>query len=208
MPESRLPGHQASPDDLCFGSESTMNYAAAFETALPYQEFLSKYGTAEQQRRWADFRASISLTEQQRELLGKFTREMKVLVMAGAWCGDCVNQCPMFEHFAAATPQIHVRYADRDDHPELAAALATCGGARVPAVVFLSEDGQFCGRYGDKTLSKYRQTVSRLEGASCPTGLGTDQDLTQAVLQDWLNEFERIQWMLRTSSRLRQLHGD
>ena len=26
-------------------------------------------------------------------------------------------------------------------------------------------------------------------------------------MQEWLNEFERIQWMLRTSGRLRQLHG-
>lgn len=185
-----------------------MNYAATFETGLPYQEFLQKYGTPEQQRRWSDFHASISLTEAQKQLLGRFTREMKVLVMAGAWCGDCVNQCPMFEHFAAVSPKIQIRYVDRDADPELAKALATCGGARVPAVVFLSEDGQFCGRYGDKTLAKYRDAVNKLEGASCPTGLGADAELTAAVLQDWLDEFERIQWMLRTSTRLRQLHGD
>ncbi|WP_437226865.1 thioredoxin family protein [Planctomicrobium sp. SH661] len=185
-----------------------MNFAAAFETGLPYHDFLTKYGTAEQQRRWADFHASISLTDSQKALLASFTREMKVLVLAGAWCGDCVNQCPMFEHFASQTPKLQIRYADRDDAPELAQALTTCGGARVPAVVFLSEDGQFCGRYGDKTLSKYRDAVQKLEGASCPTGLGIDNELNKAVLQDWLNEFERIQCMLRTSSRLRQLHGD
>jgi len=28
------------------------------------------------------------------------------------------------------------------------------------------------------------------------------------VLQEWLDEFERVQWMLRLSPRLRQLHGD
>jgi len=185
-----------------------MNYAAAFESALPYREFLSTYGTPEQQRRWEDFHRSISLTEAQAALLASFTRDMKVLVMAGAWCGDCVNQCPMFELFAAATPRIQVRYADRDANPELAAALSTCGGARVPAVVFLSEDGQFCGRYGDKTISKYRDAVCKLGGAACDTGLGHNETLTTAVQQDWLTEFERIQWMLRTSSRLRQLHGD
>jgi thiol-disulfide isomerase/thioredoxin len=184
------------------------NFTAAFESALPYSPFLETYGTAEQRRRWEDFHAAVSLTAPQRELLQSFTREMNVLVLAGAWCGDCVNQCPMFEHFAAASPRIHVRYADRDAAPELAAALQTCGGARVPCVVFLSEDLQFCGRYGDRTLAKYRSVVQKLAGASCPTGLGVDAELTTAVLQDWLNEFERIQWMLRTSSRLRQLHGD
>jgi len=28
------------------------------------------------------------------------------------------------------------------------------------------------------------------------------------VVQDWLNEFERVQWILRTSGRLRKLHND
>ncbi|WP_437204255.1 thioredoxin family protein [Planctomicrobium sp. SH664] len=184
-----------------------INYADAFAAAYPYTAFLEKYGTEEQRRRWADFHASIALTQAQQALLASFTREMKVLVLAGAWCGDCVNQCPIFEHFAAASPLIQIRYADRDDSG-LASELTTCGGARVPAVVFLSEDGQFCGRAGDRTLSKYRSLVRNLAGASCPTGLAVADDLTADVIQDWLNEFERIQWMLRTSSRLRQLHGD
>ena len=50
--------------------------------------------------------------------------------------------------------------------------------------------------------------MSTLGGAACSTGLNTDLSLTEQVLQDWLDDFERIQWMLRTSSRLRQLHGD
>lgn len=185
-----------------------MDYSAHFEQALPYQEFLDKYATEEQLRRWTDFRDSVSLTEEQTALLQQFVREMKVLVMAGAWCGDCVNQCPIFEKFAEVAPQIQIRYADRDDNPELAEELTTCGGKRVPAVVFLSEDGQFCGRAGDKTISKYRHAVAQLGGTTCPTGLAVDQELTKTVIQDWLNEFERIQWMLRTSSRLRQLHND
>ena len=184
-----------------------LDYLSAFNSAFPYQQFLEKYGTREQQNRWQEFHDSISLTAEQVDLLKSFTREMKVLVMAGAWCGDCVNQCPIFEHYAAANPLIQIRYADRDDSG-LASELTTCGGARVPAVVFLSEDGQFCGRSGDRTISKYRSIVRKLEGASCPTGLLPDNSLTLDVIQDWLNDFERIQWMLRTSTRLRQLHGD
>ncbi len=185
-----------------------MDYSAQFDQAHSYQDFLKKYATPEQERRWSDFYDSVTLTDEQQTLLKSFVREMKVLVMAGAWCGDCVNQCPIFEHFAAINPLIKVRFADRDDSPELSEELKTCGGARVPAIVFLSEDGQFCGRAGDRTLSKYRSVMAELGGATCPTGLAADAELTTAVIQDWLNEFERIQWMLRTSSRLRQLHGD
>ena len=91
----------------------------------------------------------------------------------------------------------------------LADAVKICGGRRVPTVIFLAEDGAFCGLLGDRTLSKYRQLVQSLDGAACPTGLvGTDSGSLAAVVQDWLDEFERVQGMLRTSPRLREIHGD
>lgn len=183
-----------------------MDYEAKFETGLTYDAFLAKYGSEADRMRWTAFHRQVRLTEEQTALLRSFVREMKVLVMAGTWCGDCVNQCPIFDHFAAANGRIRIRYFDRDDSPDLAAELHTCGAPRVPAVVFLSEDGYFCGRAGDRTLSKYRELASTLTGAACPTGV--PDSLTEAVVQDWLDEFERIQWMLRTSGRLRKIHGD
>ena len=185
-----------------------MDLLAKFQSGLTYTAFLDRYANPEQRRRWDEFHAGVRLSDDQRTLLASFTRDMPVLVISGAWCGDCVNQCPIFDHFAAATSRLSIRYFDRDDHPDLTAAFPTCGGARVPTVLFLSEDGQLCGRYGDRTLSKYRDQVRNLAGISCPTGLVHDGSLTEQVVQDWLDEFERIQWMLRTSARLRQLHGD
>jgi thiol-disulfide isomerase/thioredoxin len=185
-----------------------MTPAEKFSTALKYQDFLAKYATPDQKQRWANFRDSFALTEAQLRLLSSFSRDMKVLVLAGAWCGDCVNQCPIFDKFAEACPRIDVRYLDRDANQDMAEEFAICGGARVPSVIFLSEDGYVCGRYGDRTLAKYRSVVAALGGEACSTGLAVDGNLTQAVIQDWLDEFERIQWMLRTSGRLRQLHGD
>ena len=45
--------------------------------------------------------------------------------------------------------------------------------------------------------------------ATVPTGIAPpEQSLLESVTQEWLNEFERIQLMLRTSGRLRKLHGD
>jgi hypothetical protein len=76
-------------------------------------------------------------------------------------------------------------------------------------LVFFSEDGQEVARYGERTLSKYRQLMRDQAGPTCPTGItiGTDPLLAQ-VTQDWLNEFERVQWLLRLSPRLRQKHND
>jgi hypothetical protein len=186
-----------------------MDLATKFESGLDYSAFLAKYGNDDQKGRWAKFHAAVSLKPAQVELLTSFTREMKVFCLAGAWCGDCVNQCPIFAHFAAVTPTIKLRFFDRDANPDLGEKLSVCGAARVPAVLFVSEDNFQVGMYGDRTLAKYRRVMAQMAGASCPTGIvlpGSSE--IEEVVQDWLDEFERVQWILRTSSRLRTKHGD
>jgi thiol-disulfide isomerase/thioredoxin len=186
-----------------------MNFATHFNSGHSYAAFLEKYGNADQQQRWARFHARVKLTDDQKKLLRSFKREMKVLVMAGTWCGDCVEQCPIFEHFAAENPKILIRYVDRDADDEFQAEMQLCGAPRVPQVVFLSEDDHAVGRCGDRTLSKYRVVAANLDGATCSSGLiGPGEELLAAVTQDWLNEFERAQLILRTSGRLREKHGD
>lgn len=186
-----------------------MDYAAMFAAGRSYDDFLAKFGTDEHRRRWSSFHKQVTLSDAQRELLGSFVREMHMVCVAGAWCGDCVNQCPIFAHFAAASPQIRLRFLDRDERPDLTGELKICGGARVPVVLLLSEDDQFVGLYGDRTLAKYRHIAATQLGTSCPTGLvADDRALVTAVVQDWLDEFERAHLILRTSARLRQLHND
>lgn len=186
-----------------------MNFAAEFERGLPYHEFSEKYGSPEHRRRWDGVYSQARLSSEQLALLKSFRREMRVLVVAGTWCGDCVNQCPIFAHFAEASDKIRIRFFDRDAHSDLARELSICGAPRVPSMLFLSEDGFPCGRAGDRTLSIYRDIAARQIGPSCPTGITSpDKTVLENAVQEWLDEFERIQLMLRTSARLRQLHGD
>ena len=186
-----------------------MDFESVFNSGISYSDFLTKYGTEEHQRRWGEVHDRVQLTTDQQQLLAGFTREMRVLVLAGAWCGDCVNQCPILSHFSAAGSCLDIRYYDRDDNPELGEYLQTCGAARVPAVLFLSEDNYVCGRYGDRTLARYREMAETQIGPACPSGIGGPSDeMLKTVTQEWLDEFERIQLMLRLSGRLRQKHGD
>lgn len=186
-----------------------MNLFSKFAQGLPYAEFLARHANPAQKERWRQVHEQVKLTDEQRQLLTTFRRQMKVMCLAGAWCGDCIGQCPIYEHFAAAAPVIQVRYFDRDEHADLQKELQINGGNRVPVLVFFSEDGFETARHGERTLSKYRQLVGQLGGAGCPTGIipAGDTGLAQ-VTQDWLNEFERVQWLLRLSPRLRQLHND
>jgi thiol-disulfide isomerase/thioredoxin len=186
-----------------------MNLFDKFSVGLPYDDFLGRYATDNQKERWSKLREQVSLTPDQAQVLAAFRREMNVLCLAGAWCGDCINQCPIFEHFAAAAPVIHVRYIDRDEHADAQSVLQINGGNRVPDVVFFSEDGFEVARHGERTLSKYRQMMADRAGDSCPSGLAIPgESLLASVVQDWFNEFERVQWLLRLSPRLRQKHSD
>lgn len=183
-------------------------WATAFATALPYSQFLDRHATPEQRARWDAFHARVTLTGPQKSLLASFTRRIPVLVLAGAWCGDCVNQCPIFAHFAATSSCIDLRLLERDAQPDIAAHLKVCGGQRVPVAAFFSEDFTPILFYGDRTLSAYRTAAASL-GSGCPTGIVPPAaDATAAVVSDWLDQFERVHHILRLSGRLREKHGD
>lgn len=184
-----------------------IDWKKAFSDGFPYEAFLMKHGTPKDRDRWATVFAQFQPTAAHASLLSGFVREMNILCLAGAWCGDCVGQCPLLEQFARICSRINLRFLDRDAHPAVAEELRVCGGARVPVVVFLSEDFAECGRYGDRTLSRYRALAGELSGAACSTGISSTVSLGD-VAEDWLREFERVQLMLRVSPRLRQKHGD
>jgi Thioredoxin len=186
-----------------------MDWSSVFAEGLAYEGFLDRYATEAQRERWNSLHARFGLTSEQQALLGGFTRRMPVLCLAGAWCGDCINQCPAFDHFARAATVIDLRFLDRDARTDVRDELAINGGHRVPVVLFLSEDGFEVARYGERTLSTYRRLAAEKLGPACPTGIvAPSEDATAACAAEWLAEFERVQLLLRLSPRLRQKHGD
>jgi thiol-disulfide isomerase/thioredoxin len=180
-----------------------------FASALAYDRYILT-GTEEQQRRWKQVYDAAELAEPQKQLVGGFVREMKILIISGIWCGDCVQQCPLIQRIAEANPaKIDLRLVDRDQHRELTEQCRINAGDRVPVILFLAEDYEWCATAGDRTINRYRALAIRHLGASCPTGIvAPDKSEMEATLGDWLNEVERVQLMLRLSSRLRQKHQD
>ncbi len=186
-----------------------MEWGRVFSEALSYGEFLHRHATPDQQKRWQGVYDRVLLEPEQRELLSGFVREMHVLCVAGAWCGDCVNQCPILARIGDQNSRIVIRFVDRDAHPKAQDAVMMNAGRRVPVTVFLSEDDQECGWYGDRTLAAYRQMAADRLGPACPTGIvPPGPALLGAVTAEWVGQFERIQLMLRLSKRLREKHGD
>ena len=158
---------------------------------------------------WRKNDSRTKLTSSQITLLGSFVREIKVLVLSGIWCGDCAVQGPMLATIADGSDRIDLRWLDRDAKPELVEHFAINAGHRVPTVLFMAEDYVPVSILGDRTLTRYRSIASRQLGAACDIpGVLVAEDEYNATLQEWLNEFERVQLLLRLSARLRQKHGD
>ena len=180
---------------------------SVFSRAVPYASYLATDpGRA---GGWQAVYERARLDDTQRGELASFTREMKVLVVSGIWCGDCVQQGPLLARIAEACPRIDLRWVDRDVEVEFSSRLRICGGGRVPVVVLAAEDFEVCAIAGDRTLSRYRGLARRQLGAACELPWAeVPTDETAAVMQEWLDEFERVQWMLRLSPRLRQKHAD
>ena len=182
---------------------------AKFEAALPYDAYVAT-GSDDDARAWSEFRKTVHTTPEQAELFAGFTRRMHLLVVSGTWCGDCVQQVPLLDAIAGLRPDlIELRIVDRDEHMDLSKRVVINGGLRVPVVLFLNEEFEFASVYGDRTLARYRGMAEAILGASCPLpGAPVPEDKVQAMLQDWIDETERVQLLLRMSTKLRAKHGD
>jgi thiol-disulfide isomerase/thioredoxin len=186
-----------------------MDWASFYQKALPYQDFLAHYGTEAHRERWRAVYDRIQLTNQQRALLDGFPRQLHLLCVAGTWCGDCVRDGPILQRIAEVGSKVGLRFLDRDEHPEIAKELSINGGLRIPMVVLLSEDYLECARYGERTLATYRKMAAERLGPACPTGIvPPGEEYLTTVTQEWLDEVERVQLLLRLSPRLRALHND
>jgi hypothetical protein len=183
-------------------------WRSAFDAALPFDAFLEKASPAHRAR-WADQLARLSLTAHQSALLGSFKRHMNILVLAGAWCGDCATQCPMLELIASATSVVTIRFIDNQANTALRDELRIHGAARVPVAVTLSEDFLEVGRSGDRSLAAYRKKARIEMGDACGVGFAVsgESELAEEVAE-WIEYFERHQLLLRVSPFLRRRYND
>jgi hypothetical protein len=181
-----------------------------FGEAHSYEEYLSA-SDPKRASRWQSLGERIPrLSGEQRERLAAVHRTLNVLLVSGVWCGDCVRQGPMIRQIVDACDDgVALRVIDRDQNPKLRDEVRILGAARVPVVVFLSEDFHEVGRFGDRTLHTYRRKAETEFGAACavPTAELPAEELA-AERDEWAAIFERMLLMLRLAPPLRERYAD
>lgn len=184
--------------------------AEKFEQALPYEPFVA-LGEADGHRTQWDHRyRQLPLDEAQAAVVSRFKRKMHVLCLTGTWCGDCALQGAAMQRVAETTQGlIDLRFLLRsEEHAELVVASTINGGFRVPVTWFFAEDMAPVHCFGDRTLSRYRSMARKALGARSGVMAPAPADPVRAVLGEVIEEFERVQLLLRLSTRLREKHGD
>lgn len=182
-----------------------------FQQGVSYADFVGLARAEGQHMPWEQRYEQLALDASQAALVGGFTRKMHVLCLTGTWCGDCALQGSAMQRIAEANPGlIDLRFLLRsEDHAELVVNAQVNAGFRVPVSWFLAEDFEPVSFFGDRTLSRYRAMASKAIGPEVQPFLPEPSaDPVREVLKEVLDEFERVQLLLRLSGRLREKHGD
>lgn len=171
--------------------------------------------------KWKSYEKKVQLNPEQKQLISNFKRKINLLVLSGDWCGDCQRQGPMLYKIAElanssnqlkdSKPLIDLRFIDNKKHPALQDELRINGAEKVPVAVFLTEDFLEVQRFGDKHLSVYRRLCAENNPAYCETGIGIDNIEDRRLeleISEWINLFERIQYLLSLSPLLKKRYND
>lgn len=178
-----------------------------FDAAFRWEGFLDAMEPGHRPK-WLERHGQLALDDAQSAVAATFVRPMRALCLTGPWCGDCAHQGAAMQRVAEAAPAIDLRFLPRvDDHAELIVAAQINAGFRVPVTWLMAEDGAPCARFGDRTLGRYRSMARRTLGDDAVIA-PAPSDPVRAVLQEVLDEFERVQLMLRISPRWREKYGD
>lgn len=180
-----------------------------FDVAQPFDTFVTGADLANQST-WNERFQRLELDGTQHALVDSFQRRMRIICLTGRWCGDCALQGAALARIAqAAGDRIDLRFLERsDDTAALVVACMINAGTRVPVTWFMAEDGAPVARFGDRTLSRYRSVARKTLGDSANVLAEPSNDPVREVLQEVLDEVERVQWLLRFSPRLRAMHQD
>lgn len=181
-----------------------------FEQAQSYDTFVAGGEGLGHRPPWDQRYGECELDTTQRQRVEGFTRKMHVLCLTGTWCGDCALQGAAMQRIAQANPQsIDLRFILRDqEHADLVVKAPINAGFRVPVTWWLAEDFAPVACFGDRSLSRYRSMAVKALGERSGVFAPPPGDPVRAVLDEMLDEFERVHLLLRLSGRLRQKHGD
>ena len=139
-----------------------LNLQAEYEAGAEWENWLKESGRrAESLQSRYD---AVELSEEDERFLRGVKREVHILCLSEAWCGDCIRQVPVCARMCAENKNLKLRIIGRDDHLEVMERYLFNGVAVVPVFVFFNEQFVEVGSWKARP-ARCREIIARGKAA-------------------------------------------
>jgi len=83
---------------------------------------------------------TLLITNDIKESVGAFTREVLWLVISESWCGDTAQTLPVIHKIASINSAIDLKIVLRDENPELMQDFLTNGALSIPKLIAIDKE--------------------------------------------------------------------
>lgn len=134
-------------------------------------------------KRMSRWEKTFKISEEVRQKLKSYDRELVLLTLTESWCGDAAASLPIIDKIAEASPNISLRVVLRDESLDLMDKFLTKGARSIPKViVFDKTNNEIIGEWGP------RPSIATQMVEDCKRENGKLTDEFKQELQLWYNK--------------------
>lgn len=134
-------------------------------------------------KRMSRWEKTFKISEEVRQKLKSYDRELVLLALTESWCGDAAASLPIIDKIAEAGPNISLRVVLRDESLDLMDTFLTNGARSIPKViVFDKTNNEIIGEWGP------RPSIATQMVEDCKRENGKLTDEFKQELQLWYNK--------------------
>ena len=149
-----------------------------FQQGMTFQQYLDQMKTNNE--RFLQYLREVKIRPEDRQALERFGKPLKIMVITEDWCGDALQNFPVFAKLVDGLPNVEMRVFLRDQHPDLMDQYLNQEIYRsIPVFVFFDEKMNELARFIERPPSVTEFLEKKI------------RELRQALRQEHLEEWRQ-----------------
>ena len=127
---------------------SALDFAAVWDEAIPYHEFVES--VEKNESLWKGVYRTARIPDWAYELACQRGPGVRLLAIVEDWCGDASNTVPVLARLGDEARCLDLKVVLRDEHPEVMDQFLTNGSRSIPIVIALDQEFRTLGHWGPR----------------------------------------------------------